>query len=350
MGWMDSAQAKYLAEEYKKTHPEEAPAKLDSEEKALRAYKRERASVLPDRKKLRQIEEHAAANGWDSIDTYKRGADERRAQYERNAREQATRITTPEEAAAASDKALRYGDRRLYNAINETARTKGWTNMTKPKSIEEYAAEINTALNAVISDHDAISRPWRESLSGRKVTPEYVAEQTGQALAANRSRVEDVLSGVKTHLNEAQATFDQAYRDLTTFSGDTNEQLLAEIRAGKAWDRVRRELDAIDPERLSTDTLNRISSADQATLGTLIQELPSYLASRGLAEANTIVRHGVGARPELADAQARIAKAQRLHDVTIHNVKNMNSRLDTITHNDTTHADVAYVDPTSIKY
>lgn len=351
--WMNSAQAHYLREDYERAEAKKEKASAPpTEAEALRAYKA--AYVISDPSKRKQLEALAQAQGWTSLAEYKTAADARAVAYEAAARRTAESITSPEEATRKRQAALDNGDRQLANAISTTIKERWNTHMPQnthnPANFDTYTAQLHEDLMGVVTAHDSASQKWRPELDSKRVTNEYVSEQIKDATEANRAKINDVLEDVKGYLNAAQSDFDQAYKSLTTVTGDTNEQLLAEIRAGKTWERTKQELDALGSDRLYSEALNRIGSADPSTLGIYMQELPSYLASKGINDAADTVRHAVTARPELHEAQARLTKAAKLHTVVQHNAGNIDSRLNAVTNDDTKPVDIAYVDPTTVKY
>ncbi|MGH3690080.1 MAG: hypothetical protein ACRDT7_07995 [Microbacterium sp.] len=361
MNWMESNQAKALQYAHDKARAEKESRKLATEEKALRAYKRAAIGLSPDRKLMREIEEHAAANGWESIAAWKRGVEERRAYAARIAQqkdeaerqavsEQIASITTRQEAIDAYKAARAADNRHLTRAITQAARTNGWNIMTKP--LNDYAQELHIELMDVIAQHDTTSRVWRDELNNKRVTPDYVNEQIAGNVTANRDKINDLLTGVQQYVTDAQTEYDNTFQSFVTPTGDTNEQLLAEIRAGKTWDRTQRELSSVPETQITAEVTNRIRNADASTLKVYLEEMPSYLASKGLSNAADVVRTAVQqSRPELQEAQARVTQATKLHDLVSHNARQISERLNTVTPADATPRDlIGYVDPTSIKY
>lgn len=354
MSWMNSARAHHLHEEHTQAEAEATKSADTTETEALRAYKY--AHVIDDPRTRRQLEAQAKAQGWTSLGEYKSAVDARRTAHAEVNRRIAGRITTPEEAARERQKALTNGDKQLASAITETVTERGWTaQMTQasrpPKSFEEYAAELNDQLTGLVTAHNTTSAQFRDDLRAKRITSEYVATQTQATATARMEQLNSIRQGVDGYVNEARESYDSAYRALMAATGDTNEQLLAEMRATKAWDRISRELSALPAENLTEGILSRVRDADPGTLRAIIEEAPSFLAGRGLANAEEMVRSLVATRPELSDAHAQVSKATKLRDVVTHNTKHIEEHLNSIGADDVTPDTwTAYVDPTTVNY
>jgi len=102
-----------------------------------------------------------------------------------------------------------------------------------------------------------------------------------------------------------QADYDRVLQGLAP-KGDT----AAELRAQRAWDRTQRTLDSTESGAVVAAATRAIASADRETLGTLLQELPSYLDSKGLP-TEAIEQAAVQAVPELADAGRKLTKSKQ---------------------------------------
>lgn len=68
--------------------------------------------------------------------------------------------------------------------------------------------------------------------------------------------------------------------------GDT----ATELRATRCWNRHKTVLDSAEGGGLSAAARQAITNADRVELGTLLEELPAYLASRGQLLTSGIVK------------------------------------------------------------
>ena len=363
MSYMESAAHHYATEAYEREQARESktPKAPTTEAEALKQYKLSHSVKWPWENKTAQIkrlEALAAEHGWTALSDYKTEIRAQRAELDKQASDArgARRATASEKAAHLTneaDAAEQYRAARdnhdsfLANAIKRTAETNGW-NMNRPNTTE-LAAQIHEQYTELLTSRDNAIAPYQADLKAGRITSEYVADQIAASTTERQDRLTAITETVNKYYADAEASYDQAYRSLATPTGDTNEQLLAEMRATKAWERTQREMANIDATGLLGQLSQRVKDADPTTLRVLIEEMPSYLAGRGVPDAPAAVRRAIGQRPELKDANARVTEAAKLRDLTVHNSKQIGDVLNTIAHNDTD-ARVAYVDPTSIDY
>lgn len=348
---MDSAQAHYARQEYEQHHPQPTAAPT-TEAEALKEYKALHI-VMPEthRREIRELEALAERNGWNALSDYQARRQARReaeqqaqAAREQKAVETAMQLRTMNDAIALHNRATVAGDKILADAITKTATQKGW-NMNR-KNLSDYTADLHNQFADIISGHDALSREWRDAVRSKKVAPDYVKEQTSTETQARKAKLDAILNDANSFVADAQSDYDRAYAGLTAITGDTNEQLLAETRATKTWERMQRELTNLDPMKLTDELTRRVATADPNTLRTLIDEMPSFLAGHGIPNADAVVKAAVSARPELADAKARITEAAKVQAVVMHDTQHISDRLSDITDKDITpDAWVAYVNP-----
>lgn len=350
--WMESAQAHYENQAHEREEARKTTAKTPkTEAEALKLYRRARA--LKDAAALASLEQQAQTNGWNSLAEWRARMDEIQARNREIDRRIAARITTQEEAAAQAAKAWKAGDRALHQAIREMAQAQNWSlKMTPtPKNTTELAAQIHTEFTELLTSRDNAIAPYQADLKARRITADYVADKLAAGTTERQERLAAITESVSKHYADAEASYEQAYQALATPTGDTNEQLLAEMRASKAWERTQREMANVADTSLLSQLTSRVKDADSTTLRVLIEEMPSYLAGRGIPDASAVVRRAISQRPELADVNARITEAAKLRDVTTHNARHLAEVVSNITPDNTApDARVAYVDPTSINY
>ena len=90
--------------------------------------------------------------------------------------------------------------------------------------------------------------------------------------------VDTAVEQVRQRRDQAQVHLDTIRQELSP-DGDT----AAELRAGRYWNRSKGLLDSADSSQVLGRTKNLLAKATPAERGTLLQELASYLASRGVA-------------------------------------------------------------------
>ncbi|MFF1411961.1 hypothetical protein ACFVX6_19680 [Streptomyces sp. NPDC058289] len=154
------------------------------------------------------------------------------------------------------------------------------TSLTGP-SIIDAQLSLATVRRARETDLTALRRRLDDGLSQARtfrdpdLTDEANARRRTEMERAARERAGTELDGIERTTNAAAEQI-RAYAERTSAptTRDATEQLLAETRQGRAWDRTRALLDA---GRSAADV---IGSADVDTLRALRVELPSYLAGR----------------------------------------------------------------------
>jgi hypothetical protein len=150
-------------------------------------------------------------------------------------------------------------------------------------------------------------------------TPEGYRDQIArfQSTAAARS-VDAALESVAARRDSAAAKVDKIRRDL---SPDGNEAV--ELRALRYRDRVIRQLDAAKDGgaafKLAQDLL---AGATREELGTLLQELPSLLNSRGIP-SDWVDPSLARIIPEYGTARAQLKQAESAYQITRMNVEFM---------------------------
>jgi len=122
-------------------------------------------------------------------------------------------------------------------------------------------------------------------------------------------QIDEAISLVNQRDAAAKATVADVLRGLSP-QGDT----ASELRNTRAWDRARRQLDAVHTERVAEAARTLIGGSDDDELGVLLAELPSYLASKG--SSSEWLETSVGQRvPALADAQRKAVLATQARQI-----------------------------------
>lgn len=258
----------------------------------------------------------------------------------RDAAERAATLQTPAEASAAFVLAVNSRDEILTEEILKAGRRAGW--------LQE--AEIATGAHAVF--HDVATR-WQATGNAQtvQIDPRQAAAAGAHSGVGNQAETTRNLNRAVTDANRdlrqkaldnaspqliaalaavrktadkhaaaAQTSFEAAWAAIATPTGGINEQLLVEVRSTRAWDRLKRELDAIPSElNVLAKVGEWIRDADAVTLRVLVEEAESYARSRGISSVDSI-RAAAESRPELAEPKKRRDRAAKLQAVVAFNV------------------------------
>ncbi|MCX4095337.1 hypothetical protein [Nocardia sp. alder85J] len=143
---------------------------------------------------------------------------------------------------------------------------------------------------------------------------EFATTPAGKTIDAVMQTTEQLRDSTKADLERVQ-------RELSP-DGDTAQ----ELRNTRYWNRAQRQLDAAK-DGVAGAAVALLRHAEPAELGVLLQELPSYLRSRGVSfDASTKAILAEKA-PQYARALKRAVDAEQAYEVTRHNVQQMRSRL-----------------------
>ncbi|MEV4708875.1 hypothetical protein [Actinoplanes sp. NPDC049316] len=194
-------------------------------------------------------------------------------------------------------------------------RQKAWTVLTEAPDQARAAAKTTTTKIEEIRANEN----WSDK---------HKAEQ----IAKLQEDLDRQLATIRKDADDARDVLAAAAEELAQPQGDTNTQLLHETRTGRAWARVRPQLEA---GRSHREILKEAADRrDHATLTALAAELPAYLeAARtrpgGLAGRATQPLDMAGVRREIDIATARglgddkgfgTAARLRLHAASAHPV------------------------------
>lgn len=127
--------------------------------------------------------------------------------------------------------------------------------------------------------------------------------------------VDKAVEQVRARREQAQNELDKIRADLTP-DGDT----AAELRANRYWNRTKAVLDTLDSGHLLRSAQDLVAKAGTAELGTLLQELGPYFASRGKT-TEWIEPTVAQVVPEFGRAREQLTKADQALQVTEFNAK-----------------------------
>jgi len=179
-------------------------------------------------------------------------------------------------------------------------------------TVQQAHAAIQHA-NSEFQKHVAATDAIREHF-----TPEGYQAQIGRFQNTSAARaVDTALESVTARRDAAAAQVDKVKKSLSPDS-----DVAAELRATRYRDRMLRTLDSKDPGQLFDAANDLIAGASREEVGTLLQELPAYLQSRGSDAAwlDAAVAQHV---PEYAQARAQLKQAEAAFQITRSNAKSV---------------------------
>ena len=154
----------------------------------------------------------------------------------------------------------------LYRAVtfrNRTSGARGVLEETSPK-VRDLLLERRRAL--------------RETRNDPRLTDEYRRQRTAELEQGFAARLEEIRSEART----AHEELSRIAREPFAERGSTEEQLLSQIKAQRAWSRFVRLLDSEDTDVGPTELVGRLADEqDAAGLKVMSEELPGYLESQG---------------------------------------------------------------------
>ncbi|MGY4646523.1 hypothetical protein [Mycobacterium sp. URHB0021] len=175
--------------------------------------------------------------------------------------------------------------------------------------VEQAHAAFSHAKDAFEKFLDGIPR---EHYSPEGLTAQIAKFSDTEAAKA----VDTALANVRARADQAAAQVDRIRAGLSP-----NGDVAAELRAGRYWDRTKAVLDSAK-EGAFGKAQKLIADADGEQLGTLLQELPAYLAAHGHPSdwIDTAVGQVV---PEYAQAAKRLKKAKQAAIIAEFNARSL---------------------------
>lgn len=272
----------------------------------------------------------------------------------RDASERAGMLATAEDAIKLLASANKWGDIDLERAVKARAREEGWdlSGRSSGEATRDVAQQLHIDAEGIVTDHKRASQAYIADVDKGRISTDFAVEKLGSDY---RDRLQALKAKAEKNVAVKQQALDAALSRATgTPSGTPEAQLLAEIRAGKAWDRMQRELPTIkNPGQYFADKVTKGTPDD---FRAVIDEAPSYLASIGIPEAQAFIDDAVEAKfPAIKDAQAALKDAGTLQLITRHNVDVLTDRVSRLAPSTSIEpmgrelSDIGYVNPTEVK-
>lgn len=184
---------------------------------------------------------------------------------------------------------------------------------TEPATPATRAAALLDDTQRRFEDHLAGIEPGQYS-------PEGLAEQVASFTGAGA-----IDAAVEITQNRVDQAADHVDRVLKGLSPDLDTA--GELRAGRAWSRVQRQLDAItDSAKVAETARQLIAASDDIELGVLMTEIKPYLASRG-QDAGWLAAAVAQRVPELAAAQTELVKAEKVKAIIRFRADSLRNRI-----------------------
>lgn len=172
--------------------------------------------------------------------------------------------------------------------------------MTKVRLEHETAEHFKTIQASADRGAEVIRKlraMTREAEQDDRFSPEHKRELTVKA--HEEAQVE--LDKLRRRVAESEQAVRGSLGQVTRQPADSNEALLREQQMGRAWGRVKAQLDAgTDP---STVIGRAVSDGDRAAVDVLGEELPAYLRANTKYEGNDAERLVEGAMATLREAE-----------------------------------------------
>ncbi|PZU36280.1 MAG: hypothetical protein DI573_13975, partial [Microbacterium sp.] len=212
-------------------------------------------------------------------------ADTARTLAQRTAQKRTAQIRSRSEALDKLAAAERERDFDLALAIRH-AIAERWPTAS-PVDYSAKLTKINNTLQTIARRvlTDTTLAGLRDAYVRNQITTEYFREQYEPALASWLNALDQLQESAQTDLDKAENALAEAVKRLTsdTPNGSSIDQLLAETRAGKAWERLRPELDKIPDTAIIGNLARRIpANQDPVVRRMFLDELPSYLGRRDI--------------------------------------------------------------------
>lgn len=249
----------------------------------------------------------------------------------RDAIARARMIAGASEAQDLYERAALTGDTELADAISREAALRGWSSLraVSTETPLDVADRVRRELGAVLVAHKTNGQQF--------TTPDFVRNLTveGRKTAIREftdtllERIADLHSDTASY---AQRVNDQFIATVTEVgspaSSDATEALLFEMRATKAWDRVK---STFKGDNAFSHLTNALEGADAVTVSAILTEGPSWLVSvtddSRTDFANALRAAAASQNPRLRRALTAARLADQIALVTRSNVNLATRRL-----------------------
>jgi hypothetical protein len=179
--------------------------------------------------------------------------------------------------------------------------------MTKVRLEHETAEHFKTVQSTADRGAEIIQKlrvMTREAEQDDRFSPEHKRELTVKAQEEAQGELDRLRAGVASSEKAIAAVLAQVTRQ----PADSNEALLREQQMGRAWERVKAQLDAGTDSstvigRAVSDGDRAVSDGDRAAVDVLGEELPAYLRANTKYEGNDAERLVEGAMATLREAE-----------------------------------------------
>lgn len=243
-----------------------------------------------------------------------------------DAYENANRYIHSEKAALKKlENAIEAGDDILAKAIRKVAEQNNWDIST---TLESAAQKAHDGFQAVLTQYEALAN----DIDGQLGRGEITVKRADDLFTINSARADGPgqIDAIANQMAKIVASADRITAaeigKLTATPGTAQDQLLAEMRLTKAWERVRREFDSVPAENrtgLLSSVLGKLRSAtDPYEVAVILLEGPSYLSVKGVENAQDSINHTLQQiRPEIGAAAAYATAAHQLEVVIMYDAR-----------------------------
>lgn len=229
--------------------------------------------------------------------------------------------------AGTSDTHYNANANQPYDKMPSTQREPATLRPPSAGGIGIHSANATTSQRAWAEAQNAANKldEYVDSLIPLIGDPRYTSDNIREHVAAFANtdaahRVEDSLEAVRRMAEDAEAAV-ASTRERLMSPGDS----AAELRNTRYWNRVQRTLDSTkDGHAGVVEGLIKDAKADE--IGVLLQELPSYMQTKGFRDLDWIDQLVGQKVPEYGTAQRRAAVAQSARTIAERNAKMLQTR------------------------
>lgn len=203
------------------------------------------------------------------------------------------------------------------------------------RTFQATQTDINDSIVEGLQQRINVGNKLNTLIEQGRITHKYALEQMQESAEANNivNTLDAAIISAEAQIEEAQQRTEALRAEHLIISDSENptEQLLAETRAQRTWDRLKNELDKRDDLQAMKHLGVVLQDADKQTRAIIMQEAPSYFTTiREYHDAPSIIDlHLRAAVPELRDALEAESLAEKHYLYVRNNVKRVREQLDT---------------------
>lgn len=228
----------------------------------------------------------------------------------------AQKLTGEVEALELLSRARSSHDSLLIEAIKQEAKRHGWNlnRATDTASLAQSATGWHTTMMDIVTDHKYEGQGIATRVERGDISGNYALEQFAPIAEKYNTKLSAVTNAAQRVTDAARWRYTNIINELTAVTGDTQAQLLAEMRATRTWQRIERELNNLNDSGDLTEVIrSKLANGKPEEKRVILEEAPTYLDAHGIHDAENLLINMLGTTDNrVAAAKSELDAAEKL--------------------------------------